>query len=236
MSRPRVGWVIAHPHELARLRGPMPEPDVVLLRTFLLDLPRAAGARATADAVRRKLPRAELVPYVWHLVSHGPDDALPGRGARCPAGEPHAFGQLRDTREVEQAWNATVQSARAAGARRLVLHTPPSVSPGAVGRARISAHFARARAAGFGSLWEPAGPWTAASAFDVAGPHVPVLWPAPDAAAEPEPVPPGAWLLVRCARGHLSPARAAWLDELAESHPLLFHGDRAPAHLRAFCR
>ncbi len=236
MPRPRVGWVIAHPHELARLRAPLPEVDVALLRTFLLDLPRAAGARASAETTRRKLPNAELVPFVWHLVSHGPDDPLPGRGARRPAGEPHAFGQLRDTQQVERAWEATVQSARAAGAARLALHTPASVAPGAVGRTRLSRHWARAREAGFSSLWEPAGPWSASAAYDAAGPDVPVLWPAPDPSASPELVPPGAWLLVRCVRGNLSPARRDWLEELAEDHVLLFHGDRAVSHLRAFCR
>ena len=55
-----------------RQRQPMPKVDVVLLERTLFEPPRASAAGRWATQVRRLFPNAEVIPYAWHLLTHGP--------------------------------------------------------------------------------------------------------------------------------------------------------------------
>src|SRR5688572_27705191 len=80
--------------------------DFVLLERTLFDPPRAAAAKRWREQIERVFPGAELIPYVWHLISHAPEDGLRARTTRTLTGVPHAFGHLQNTPEVQQAWAA----------------------------------------------------------------------------------------------------------------------------------
>jgi hypothetical protein len=108
------------------------------------------------------------VPYVWHLVSHGPEDGVRELGTRALPGEPRKFGHLQDTPEVREAWQTTLRCAQEFGARQVVLRTPASFTPGSVGHTRL-ATFAAARAAeGVEVVWEAEGLWEPAQTLVLA--------------------------------------------------------------------
>jgi hypothetical protein len=142
--------------------------ELVFLERTLGDLPRAAAARRWAGGLRRTFPAAELVPYAWHLVSHGPEDALPSRSARTMPGDARRFGRLRQTPEVAAAFDATLRVVEAVEASRIAVRTPAGLSPGVVGRRALEAFFAGCHGRGLAAVWEPEGLWTAASAIDLA--------------------------------------------------------------------
>lgn len=133
--------------------------ELVLLRSTLLEMPRAAAARGLADRIHKAAPQAEIVPYAWHLVTHAHDDALGQRGTRTLPGEPQQFGHLGDTSQVEEAWSATARAAEAFGASTVVLRTPPSFAPGVRGRRRLEKFVQRRREEGMRLVWEPEGLW-----------------------------------------------------------------------------
>lgn len=142
--------------------------DRLLLERTLYDPPRAAAAGKWADQLRSNFPGAELIPYTWHLVSHGPEDGLRDVGSRTLSGPAQAFGHFQDTPQVAQAWDAFAQGMAAMKATRVVIRTPPTVAPGAIGRKRIQA-FAQLRAAdGTSLVWEPEGLWSAIEATTLA--------------------------------------------------------------------
>lgn len=162
---------------VGRQRTPVPEADLVLLERTLFDPPRAGAAARWAEQVRRLFPNAEPIPYVWHLVSHGPEDGLREHASRSMAGPPQAFGQLQTNPEVEQAWDAVAQTFGALDAKRVVLRTPASVSPGPVGRGRIEAFVTSRREQGFEVIWEPEGLWEPDQAAAFARSlGVPLIW------------------------------------------------------------
>jgi hypothetical protein len=142
--------------------------EMVLLERTLGDLPRAAAARRWAGALRRTFPAAELVPYAWHLVTHGPEDALPSRSARTMPGDPHRFGRLRTTPETAGALDATLRVVEALDATRIAVRTPAGLSPGVLGRRALEGFFAGCKSRGLAVTWEPEGLWTAAGAIELA--------------------------------------------------------------------
>jgi|SRR5690606_12744640 len=228
---PRLGLVLSHSN-VRRLQRPEPDVALVVLERTLYDPPRAAAARRWGEWLRRSLPAAELIPYAWHLVTHAPDDGLRGRSTRSLEGPPHAFGLLQDTREVEQAWNATRQTALALGAKQVALRTPPGLAPGPLGRRRLQAFVERHEDEAMKLVWEPRGLWTVEEADRVADELgiTPIL----DAFDEP---PPGAWLrvdpLLRKAR--IDPDQTDELLDLIETRDdpvVLFAGPAALANLR----
>lgn len=154
----RLGLVVAEPSALDRVR---PDDDValVVLRSTLLDMPRSAAARRLGERLRERVPRAEIVPYAWHFVTHAPDDRLPGRGPRKVDGDTKRTGHLADTPEVEEAWAATVRAAHAFDSAHVVLRTPMGLAPGARGRGRLSRFVEAHREPGLELIWEPEGLW-----------------------------------------------------------------------------
>lgn len=139
------------------------EPDarvgLLLLERTLFDPPRAAAAKRWAAQIRRAFPSATLVPYAWHLISHGPEERMAQRTTRTLAGPPQAFGGLQDSPQTRQAWEVTRLCMDAMGSTTVAVRTPPSLTPGALGRARIRAFVEARRAEGLQVVWEPQGLW-----------------------------------------------------------------------------
>jgi len=142
-------------------RGTTPDERIglVLLERTLLDPPRAAATARWCARVRQRFPAAELVPYTWHLVSHAREDGLRERSTRRPAGDEHAFGGLQTTPEVQRAWDVTRLAAQGCAATRIALRTPPSITPGGLGRKRLRDFVAARTAEGLRTIWEPEGLW-----------------------------------------------------------------------------
>lgn len=165
-------------HNARARKHPDPRVELLLLERTLLDPPRAAAAKRWAAQIRRAYPKAQLLPYAWHLISHGPEEKMAGRTTRALTGPPHLFGGVQDSPQTRQAWEVTRLCLEAMEASTVVLRTPPSVTPGALGRARIRAFVAARRAeglatadasepatespaapAGIDVVWEPEGLW-----------------------------------------------------------------------------
>ncbi|MBK8261419.1 MAG: hypothetical protein IPK80_08765 [Nannocystis sp.] len=158
MPLPKLGVVLHDELALRAARADDPV-DLVVLRTTLLNPPRAAAASKLAAHIHELHPDAEIIPYVWHLVSHGPSDGLRGMATRTLPGEPRRYGLLQDTPEVREAWTITKLCAEALGATDLILRTPASFTPSKAHRDRLHA-FVEARAAeSFGLIWEAEGLW-----------------------------------------------------------------------------
>jgi hypothetical protein len=135
-------------HNARARKSPDPRVELLLLERTLLDPPRAAAAKRWASQIRRAYPAAQLLPYVWHLVSHGPEERMAERTTRSLVGPPHLFGGVQDSPQTRQAWEVTRLCLEAMEASTVVLRTPPSVTPGALGRARIRAFVEARRAEG----------------------------------------------------------------------------------------
>ena len=132
-----------------------------MLERTLLDPPRAAATKRWAAQVQRSFPGARLVPYAWHLLTHGPDERMVDRTTRTLAGDPRQFGGLQVNVQTGQAWDVTRLCAEAMESTTVALRTPPSITPGALGRARIRAFVDARRGEGFDVIWEPEGLWEA---------------------------------------------------------------------------
>lgn len=223
----------------------MPQVDVVLLERTLFEPPRASAAGRWATQVRRLFPNAEVIPYAWHLLSHGPDDGLRGLSSRTLEGEPHRFGSLQDSDEVARAWEAVRPCYDALGAKRIVVRTPASLTPGALGRKRLQGFVEKRRADGFEIVWEPEGLWAPAEACAFAASlNITAMGPAfvagrPNTDEDPEVLyDRGAWLRVD-AMGRRPRLSADQLDALADhldvvpNATLVFAGPRALANLEA---
>ncbi|MFO0634267.1 MAG: response regulator [Nannocystaceae bacterium] len=143
-----------------RARGSTdPRVAVVLLERTLFEPPRLAAMQRWSGAIRRRFPQAELVPYVWHWISHSREDGLRTRAARRPAGADHELGALLASEAATQAWEITRGCAcRRPGGARVVLRTGASLTPGALGRKRPRA-FVESAAPRLGVIWEPEGLW-----------------------------------------------------------------------------
>jgi hypothetical protein len=236
----RVGVIVTTPSVLRA--GCADDPvGIVALQTTFVDLPRGRAARSMGESVRKVHPEAEVMPYVWHLVSHGVADGLRSMGTRTLAGPPHQFGELQQTREVDQAWEATEACASALQARRVILRTGPSLTPGAIGRGRLQAFVARSRDAGLDLVWEPEGLWEHDVAADLAyALGLPWIAPAIVGRRLVSDWPLGAWLRVDGTGpgGALDERQSMGLAGLLEDnygmdHTLvLFSGSRAYPNLR----
>ncbi len=215
--------------------------DCVVLRSTLLNPPRQAASRRLAGRIHKLHPGAAVVPYAWHLVTHGVDDGLRNLGTRALPGEPRQFGRLQDTPEVRAAWDTTVQCAEALGSDQVVLRTPAGLTPGPVGVKRLRAFFAQQRERGVRLIWEAEGLWEDAElralarefgvvnlmpAFDVTGRllrrEFEQCWIRVDSAGATERL-----------GSALAEELALALDEGAVSATVLFSGHRNYANLRA---
>lgn len=228
-----------------RQRQPLPLVDVVLLERTLFEPPRANAAGRWATHVRRLFPNAEVIPYAWHLLTHGPDDGLRGLSSRSLEGQPHKFGGLQNSDEVGRAWEAVRPCYEALGAKRIVIRTPASLTPGAVGRKRLQTFVEQRRADGFELVWEPEGLWSPPEVVSQAASlKITAMGPAfvagrPNTDDDPEVLyHRSAWLRVD-AMGRRPRLSADQLDAIADhvdvvSNPtLIFAGPKALANLEA---
>lgn len=247
MTTPKLGVLLNEEKALSAARETDPVA-LVILRSTLINPPRAAAARALAERVRGIHAQAALVPYVWHLVSHGPEDGVRELGTRALPGEPRKFGHLQDTPEVREAWQTTLRCAQEFGAKQVVLRTPASFTPGSVGHTRL-ATFAAARAAeGVEVVWEAEGLWEPAQTLVLARKlGLQTIVPAFDGTGRPfTGTLERRWLRVDGAgptdrlRGVLAESLAFAVDgaeSSADDAPvILFAGPRAYANLRSFAR
>lgn len=255
---PRLGVILQDEHALRAARPARPDPsdeagdeagdpvELVVLRSTLLNPPRAAAARALAEQVRSVHPNAVLVPYVWHLVSHAASDGLREAGTRTLPGEARRFGHLQDTPEVLSAWDVSLRCAKEMGADTVILRTPPSFTPGAVNQARLAA-FVEARAAeGLHVVWELDGLWEPAATLALARKlSIDTLVPAFEGTGRPvQQTYEHRWLRIDAA-GATERLRGALAESLVfalanadalEDTTILFSGARAHANLRSFAR
>ncbi|MBZ5715491.1 hypothetical protein [Nannocystis pusilla] len=256
---PRLGVILQDEHALRAARPSRPAPaeeaaddeavdpvQLVVLRSTLLNPPRAAAARALAEQVRSVHPNAVVVPYVWHLVSHGESDGLREAGTRTLPGEARRFGHLQDTPEAQAAWEVSLRCAKEMGSDTVILRTPPSFTPGTINQARLAA-FAEARAAeGLRVVWELDGLWEPATTLALARKlNIDTLVPAFEGTGRPVPQSyERRWLRVDSA-GATERLRGALAESLVfalanadalEDATILFAGGRAHANLRAFAR
>lgn len=243
---PKLGVVIHDDKALrvARVDDPV---DLVALRSTLLNPPRAAAATKLAARIRELHPRATVVPYVWHLVSHGPSDGLRELGTRTLPGDARRFGLLQDTDEVRQAWEITRQCAELLGASEVILRTPASFTPSAIHRERLRAFVAARVAEGLKVIWEAEGLWEPAETLAVARElDLRTIIPAFDGTGRPLKSGAGRverrWLRVDGA-GPTTRLRAALAESLAVAVDdsggdarvvILFAGPRGYANLRAY--
>jgi len=246
MPTPKLGILASDEKALQPARESDPV-SLVVLRSTLINPPRAAGARAVAQHIHKLHPRASVLPYVWHLVSHGPEDHLRELATRSLPGEARRFGHLQDSPEVRDAWQTSLRCAQEFTATQVVLRTPASFTPSGTNQARLAA-FVEARAAeGIELVWEAEGLWEPAQTLSLArklGMQVilPVFY------CAVRPYPPSlvgglarTWLRVDGAgptsrlRGVLAEALAHALSIADAPDPVvLFAGPRAYANLRAF--
>ncbi len=224
---------------------PDPRVGLVLLERTFYDPPRRAAMVRWSKLVQRSFPNAALVPYAWHLVTHGPEDGKREHATRTLSGDPAKLGSLQDTNETKQAWEVTDICRDVCGGKQVALRTPPSLTPGALGRRRLQ-RFAEARAAdGVRMIWEPSGLWETHDALALGRQlGADVLLPAfeggrPRYADEGSMtlVAPGAWLLVAPvgARQNISGDQVDALADHVEDHSdavIVFSGRRALAALR----
>jgi hypothetical protein len=236
----------------AKLDDPV---DVVVIRSTFLNPPRAAAAKRQAEKIHELHRDAELIPYAWHYITHEHDDAIEV-GSNRALETTGKFGHFRSTPDVAQAWQISTICAEAFGATKLIVRTPPSFSPGALSRKRMT-EFVQTHAGGNLQLvWEPSGLWSIEAAVAFAEPlGVEVLGPALGLTGQVLDFEDARWLRVPSGKdGRLRASQAeslaVALDELgvleeeagdedegedaSETVTLLFDGPRAHANLRAF--
>ena len=98
MPIPKLGVLLNDEKALHAAREADPVAFVVL-RSTLINPPRAAGARGLAQRLAGLHPGASIVPYVWHLVSHAAEDGVREFGTRSLPGEAHRFGRTDRQRD-----------------------------------------------------------------------------------------------------------------------------------------
>ncbi len=237
---PKYGVVIDH---ASALRGGRRDDSLtwVLLRGYFLDPPRASAARKLAERIEHAHPAVECVPFAWHYLTHESTDGISARGGRKLQGAKSGMGHLKETAEVDQAWNIVEICSEAMGSKRVVLNTPASFSPSAHYRRRLERFVAAHPDYEF--LWQPSGLWTPPAAAQFAKElNVQVLG-APASPTEREDAGPAEhWQLISGAKdARLSAAHAeiladSLLDvvEQGEVPHLIFSGPRAYSNLRTF--
>jgi len=244
MAAPRLGIIVAD-EKVVRIARSDDPVDLVVLRSALVNPPRAAAAtklRARFAAVHAD---AAICPYAWHLVSHGPKDGLRELGSRTLPGDPRAFGHLQDTDPVREAWASTKRCIDGLGSDTVILRTPASFTPGGLYRQRLRRFVEERRAEGLHVVWEAEGLWEPALTLAVARElDITTIVPAFDGTGRPfnKGSLERRWLRVDGAgpTTHLRPALAdALLMALAEHDPqatILFGGPRGYANLRSFAK
>lgn len=191
------------------------------VKSTLLNMPRGNGASSLATRIRRALPGAtQIGAYAWHYLTHRADDPLPGRGTRTiNVDDAHGpRGHLQTSPTCDAALEASIRALEAFESRRLVIATPPSFTPGALGKRRLADFCQRAKELELDVTWEPTGLWDATTAIDGARGRAGVVVSSDEAVAALNSASASTQLWVRVGGGgdrvHWSAGQA---DELAYS-------------------
>ena len=118
--------------------------------------------RWPADGVRRRRPVSQFCIKAWQLITH--TAASPTyRRLRSPiaANERDSVGSFRQTDQVWEAWQRTLEIARTLEARVVLFQCPKSFFPTSENLINFSAFFRRVERGSFRLAWEPRGEaWT----------------------------------------------------------------------------
>jgi len=161
--------------------------DIVELRPVDTSLPRTATLR--------KWRKAVPPTFVFSVVL------------------PRVVGQLAPGKELDEAFEASLEVARAVEARCIVLQTPPTVRPTALNRKRLAALFERIPPEGTVRCWEPLGMWERAEMLELSRSMGVVL--VLDAAREQPPRGPFAYTRLR-ALGSSAALGASTIERVAD--------------------
>ena len=167
MKMLKLGLILHDFRSVATVQEPDPV-DLLVLRSTLANPPRSKGAESICEKLRKTHKNAEIIPYVWHLVSHPPSARLFSTATRSLPGNPQHFGHLQATDEVGQAWAITLQYAKAMQAKRLILRTPPSFTPSHENQNRLRRFVHMCTEQNLQLWWEVEGLWQQDLLFEIA--------------------------------------------------------------------
>jgi uncharacterized protein YecE (DUF72 family) len=96
----------------------------------------------------------------WQLITHTPSSPT-YRRLRTPVkpGDRDLLGSFRDTGQVWQAWERTLEIAEALEAKVVVFQCPASFQPTPINLQNFSKFFRKVGPQSFRMAWEPRGPW-----------------------------------------------------------------------------
>ncbi|MDR5683230.1 MAG: DUF72 domain-containing protein [Armatimonadota bacterium] len=131
--------------------------DVVEVQQTFYRMPQ----HRTVERWRRRVPdRFEFTLKAWQLITHTPDSPTYRRlGHKIPVALRHRYGSFAPTREVEVAWQATLDVARALRATIVVFQCPARFGPTDPHVANLRHFFANVPREGLRFAWEPRGHW-----------------------------------------------------------------------------
>ena len=116
----------------------------------------------SANGARRRRPVSQFCIKAWQLITH--TAASPTyRRLRSPiaVNERDSVGSFRQTDQVWQAWQRTLEIARTLEARVVLFQCPKSFLPTSENLTNFSAFFRRVERESFRLAWEPRGEaWT----------------------------------------------------------------------------
>lgn len=136
------------------------EFDCIEIQSTFYDPPNPQVARKWRSAAP---PSFQFCIKAWQLITHSA--ASPTyRRLRSPiaASEREAVGSFRQTEQVWQAWERTLEIARVLNASVILFQCPKSFLPTSVNLINFSAFFRQVNREGIRLAWEPRGEaWTA---------------------------------------------------------------------------
>ena len=107
-------------------------------------------------------PKFEFVIKAWQLITHDAKSPTYRRlKVKLSAGEKEQAGYFRDSAIVRQAWETTVASAKALGARTILFQCPASFTQTAENIANLENFIRSVQRRGLHLGWEPRGNWDA---------------------------------------------------------------------------
>jgi uncharacterized protein YecE (DUF72 family) len=115
----------------------------------------------TAKGWRRRVPQEFVFTLkAWQLITHPPTSPTYRRlGHPLPASQLDRYGFFRPTEEVMEAWQRTLEVARALRASVVVFQCPASFTPNEPHLAHLRRFFRTVPRDGLHFAWEPRGGW-----------------------------------------------------------------------------
>lgn len=109
---------------------------------------------------RREAPESfEFTVKAWMLITHEYNARLWRRVKRELKGDPSNYGGFKPTREVMEAWEETLEAARALDAKVIVFQTPRSFQPTTPNIRNLKNFITSVYEKDIVLAWEPRGAW-----------------------------------------------------------------------------